>query len=109
MISSVSNWTNNWHTSHIYDEDTAPLVPKGAVLVITGYYDNTPGNKSNPDPDQWVGLGSRTADEMSHAWIAVTHLDDATYQRLAAEREQRKKVADREAQAPARTDRTRSA
>jgi mono/diheme cytochrome c family protein len=95
MVSSVSNWTNNWHTSHIYDDDTAPLVPKGAVLVITGYYDNTPGNKSNPDPDQWVGLGSRTADEMSHAWIAVTHLDDATYQKLVAEREQRKKAAEK--------------
>ena len=92
MLSSVSNWTNNWHTSHIYDEASAPLVPKGAVLVITGYYDNTRGNKGNPDPDQWVGLGSRTADEMSHAWIAVTHLDDETYARLAKERESRKKA-----------------
>jgi hypothetical protein len=100
MVSSVSNWTNNWHTSHIYDDDTAPLVPKGAVLVITGYYDNTPGNKQNPDPDQWVGLGSRTADEMSHAWIAVTHLDDATFQRLVAEREQRKKAATEQRSAP---------
>ena len=86
MISSVSNWTNSWHTSHIYEDDAAPLVPKGAVLVITGYYDNTPANKQNPDPDQWVGLGSRTADEMSHAWIAVTHLDDEGYARLVAER-----------------------
>ena len=93
MISSVSNWTNSWHTSHIYDEDAAPLVPKGAMLVVTGYYDNTRANKQNPDPDQWVGLGSRTADEMSHAWIAVTHLDDAGYAKLVAEREARKKAS----------------
>ena len=66
LISSVSNWTNRWHTSHIYADDAAPLVPKGAVLVITGYYDNTSANPNNPDPDQWVGVGSRTADEMSH-------------------------------------------
>jgi mono/diheme cytochrome c family protein len=92
MVSSVSNWTNNWHTSHIYGDDSAPLVPKGAVLVITGYYDNTRSNKQNPDPDQWVGLGSRTADEMSHAWIAVTHLDDEAYARMVAEREARKKA-----------------
>jgi hypothetical protein len=92
MISSVSNWTNSWHTSHIYADDAAPLVPKGAVLVITGYYDNTAANKQNPDPDQWVGLGSRTADEMSHAWIAVTHLDDEGYARLVEERENRKKA-----------------
>ena len=93
MISSVSNWTNSWHTSHIYGDDSAPLLPAGAVLVITGYYDNTAANRSNPDPDQWVGPGSRTADEMSHAWIAVTHLDDETYTRLVAEREAKKKKA----------------
>jgi mono/diheme cytochrome c family protein len=92
MVSSISNWTNDWHTSHIYADEAAPLVPKGAVLVITGYYDNTATNKQNPDPDQWVGLGSRTADEMSHAWIAVTHLDDEGYARLVAERESRKKT-----------------
>jgi mono/diheme cytochrome c family protein len=92
MISSVSNWTNNWHTSHIYEDDAAPLVPKGAVLVVTGYYDNTAANPQNPDPEQWVGPGSRTADEMSHAWIAVTHLDDEGYQRILAEREQKKKA-----------------
>jgi len=90
MISSVSNWTNGWHTSHIYADDAAPLVPKGAILVITGYYDNTAQNPQNPDPNQWVGYGSRTADEMSHAWIAITHLDDAGYERLVAERQARK-------------------
>jgi mono/diheme cytochrome c family protein len=89
MVSSVSDWTNDWHTSHIYADDSAPLVPAGSVLVITGYYDNTAGNKQNPDPTQWVGRGSRTADEMSHAWIAVTHLDDKGYEQLVAEREER--------------------
>jgi mono/diheme cytochrome c family protein len=92
LISSVSNWTNRWHTSHIYADEAAPLVPKGAVLVITGYYDNTSANPNNPDPDQWVGVGSRTADEMSHAWIAVTHLDDEGYQSLVAERAQTQKA-----------------
>ena len=92
MVSSVSDWTNDWHTSHIYAEDAAPLVPAGSVLVITGYYDNTAGNKQNPDPNQWVGRGSRSADEMSHAWIAVTHLDDESYEQLVAEREGRKQT-----------------
>jgi mono/diheme cytochrome c family protein len=89
MVSSISNWTNNWHISHLYEKDSAPLLPTGAVLVITGYYDNTAKNRGNPDPDQWVGLGSRTTDEMSHAWIAVTHLDEEGYQRLLAERQSR--------------------
>ena len=82
MLSSVSNWTNQWHTSHVYEDDYAPLIPKGAVLVLTGYYDNTAKNKGNPDPDQWVGGGSRTSDEMSHAWITVTHLDDEGYKQI---------------------------
>jgi glutamate/tyrosine decarboxylase-like PLP-dependent enzyme len=30
--------------------------------------------------------GSRTADEMTHAWIAITHLDYEGYQELLAER-----------------------
>ena len=49
--------------------------------------DNTEGNPNNPDPDQWVDGGARTADEMSHAWIAVTHLDEEGYEKLLAERE----------------------
>ena len=89
MVSSVSNWTNQWHTSHVYEDDYAPLLPTGAVLVLTGYYDNTAANKGNPDPDQWVGGGSRTADEMSHAWITVTHLDDEGYKQIVADRESR--------------------
>lgn len=89
MLSSVSNWTNAWHTSHVYQDDYAPLIPTGAVLVLTGYYDNTASNKGNPDPDQWVGGGSRTTDEMSHGWIAVTHLDDAGYKQIVADREKR--------------------
>ena len=43
----------------------------------------------NPDPDQWVGAGQRTTDEMSHAWIAVTHLDEEGYEKLLVEREER--------------------
>lgn len=92
MVSSVSNWTNAWHTSHVYEDDAAPLLPVGAVLVLTGYYDNTAKNKGNPDPDQWVGGGSRTSDEMSHAWITVTHLDEEGYKQILAEREARAKA-----------------
>ena len=92
MVSSISNWTNQWHTSHVYEDNYAPLLPKGAVLVLTGYYDNTAKNKGNPDPDQWVGGGSRTSDEMSHAWITVTHLDDEGYKQILADRERRLKA-----------------
>lgn len=87
QISQISNWSATWHHSHIYEPEVAPLLAPGQVLVIKQWYDNTAQNPNNPDPDQWVYGGSRTGDEMSHAWIAVTHLDDAGYEKLLAERE----------------------
>jgi len=89
VISMVTNWSATWHHSHIYGEDSAPLVPEGAVLIVKQWYDNTDNHPNNPDPDQWVAGGSRTADEMSHAWIGITHLDEEGYERLLAEREER--------------------
>ncbi len=87
IISMVSNWSATWHQSHIYGEDSAPLLPAGHILVLKQWYDNTEGNPNVEDADQWVDGGSRTADEMSHAWIAVTHLDEEGYEELLAERE----------------------
>ena len=92
-ISQVSNWSATWHHSHIYDTDYAPLVPQGAVLVLKQWYDNTADNPNNPDSDMWVVGGSRTGDEMTHAWIAVTHLDDEKYQELLTERKERRLIA----------------
>jgi hypothetical protein len=84
MISNLSAW---WQHSHIYADDAAPLVPAGAVIILTHWYDNTENNPNNPDPEQWVYRGGRTADEMSHDWIAITHLDEQGYERLKADRE----------------------
>jgi hypothetical protein len=39
----------------------------------------------------WVMGGSRTGDEMTHAWIAVTHLDDEGFEKLLAERQTKQK------------------
>jgi mono/diheme cytochrome c family protein len=87
VVSMVSNWSAVWHQSHIYEDHVAPLVPAGAVLIIKQWYDNTENNPNVVDPDLWVDGGSRTADEMSHAWIALTHLDEEGYQKLLEERE----------------------
>jgi mono/diheme cytochrome c family protein len=87
VMSMISNWTTWWQHSHLYEEDVAPLVPAGGVIMLTFWYDNTAGNPNNPDPEQWVYRGSRTTDEMSHAWIALTHLDQEGYEQLRAERD----------------------
>ncbi len=89
VLSQASNWTSAWNHSHTYQEGYQPLIPAGATLIMTAWYDNTADNPMNPDPDQWVGSGQRTTDEMSHAWIAVSHLDQEAYEALLTERKER--------------------
>jgi hypothetical protein len=53
---------------------------------VSAWYDNTKANKSNPDPEQWVGYGDRTVDEMAHAWMNVVYLSDEEYQQMLTDR-----------------------
>lgn len=89
LVSMASNWNAGWNHSHTYEDGFQPLIPANSTIILTAWYDNTANNPYNPDPDQWVGAGQRTTDEMSHAWIAVTHLDDEGYERMLAERKER--------------------
>ncbi|HEX7798511.1 MAG TPA: hypothetical protein VF456_29305, partial [Vicinamibacterales bacterium] len=84
IISYVDNFNFNWMTNYIYADDAAPAFPKGTVIHVTAWYDNTKANKLNPDPDQWVGYGDRTVDEMAHAWMNVYYLNDEEYQEYLA-------------------------
>jgi len=86
ILSYVGNFNFNWMTNYIYDDDAAPLLPKGTVIHVSAWYDNTSANKNNPDPEQWVGYGDRTVDEMAHAWMNVVYLDDEEYKTIAADR-----------------------
>jgi mono/diheme cytochrome c family protein len=86
VLSYVGNFNFNWMTNYIYDDDAAPLLPKGTVIHVTAWYDNTKANKNNPDSDQWVGYGDRTVDEMAHAWMNVVYFNDDDYKALQAER-----------------------
>ena len=88
-----SNFQFNWHNNYIYAEDSAPLLPKGTVLHITAWHDNTAANRSNPDPNQWVGWGDRTVDEMAHAWVNITYLSDEDYSAEVAKRKAKEPVA----------------
>jgi hypothetical protein len=80
IISSVSDFNFNWMTNYIFAEDAAPAFPKGTIIHVTAWYDNTAANKNNPDPNQWVGYGDRTVDEMAHAWMNVVYISDTEYQ-----------------------------
>jgi hypothetical protein len=84
MLSYVDHFNFNWMNNYIYTEEAAPVLPKGTMIHVTAWHDNTRANPNNPDPDQWVGFGDRTVDEMAHAWVNVTYLSDADYNEWAA-------------------------
>lgn len=61
---NCSGYDHNWVKTYAYEEDAAPLLPRGTILKVTGYFDNTPGNKNVVDPRNWSGLGHRSIDNM---------------------------------------------
>ena len=79
MLSYVDRFDFNWMINYIYTDESAPVLPKGTVLRITAWYDNTAANKYNPDPEQWVGYGDRTIDEMGEAFVNMTNISDQEY------------------------------
>jgi mono/diheme cytochrome c family protein len=86
MLSQISDFNFNWHTMYIYADEAAPLLPKGTILHFLTWYDNTSKNKANPDPNQWVGWGDRTVDEMGHAWLNITYYNDEEFKAEVAKR-----------------------
>jgi hypothetical protein len=89
VVSYVGKFNFNWMTNYIYADDAAPVFPKGTMIRVTAWYDNTRANPNNPDPDQWVGFGDRTVDEMGHAWMNVTYLSDQEYNAWVAQHKNR--------------------
>jgi hypothetical protein len=91
-LSYVDRFDFQWMNVYRYADDAAPLLPKGTIIKVMAWHDNTSANKNNPDPNVWVGYGDRTVDEMAHAWVNVTYMPDADYQtELANRREIRAK------------------
>jgi hypothetical protein len=93
MVSYVGNFNFNWMTNYIYADEAAPAFPKGTMIHVTAWYDNTRANPNNPDPDQWVGFGDRTVDEMGHAWMNVTYISDEDYNAWVLQHKKPQQVA----------------
>ncbi len=86
VLSQVDKYNHNWQISYIYDDDSKPILPEGTILQFTSVFDNTANNPINPDPEQWVVFGRRGVDEMSHAWVGITYINEEQYAQSIAER-----------------------
>jgi hypothetical protein len=83
---NCANWDYNWHSVYNYQDQAAPLVPPGTVIHIISWHDNSSANRNNPDPQNWVGYGDRTIDEMGFSWIGWIDLTQEEYEKELAER-----------------------
>ncbi len=61
---SCVGYDHNWVRGYTYADDAAPLLPKGTVLHIVGYMNNTRTNPNVPDSRNWQGSGNRSVTNM---------------------------------------------
>jgi hypothetical protein len=80
------NWDFGWHIAYNYAEDAQPLLPKGTILHLISYHDNSTANKWAADPKNWVGWGNRSTDDMSLAHVSWYALGDAEYEQQVKDR-----------------------
>jgi hypothetical protein len=92
VLSQVNKYNHNWQISYLYADDAKPLLPKGTVLQFTSVFDNTVNNPLNPDPEQWVVFGRRGVDEMSHAWVGITYMNEEQFAEAITERRARQEI-----------------
>jgi hypothetical protein len=76
-LTDVNRFVWTWQIAYPYKGD--PALPAGTVLHMTAWHDNSAGNKENPDPNAFVGWGSRTVDEMNIGWLDFYYISDKEY------------------------------
>jgi hypothetical protein len=57
-------YDHNWVKQYVYEDDTAPLLPKGTIVHLIGFLDTTKDNKNLADSRNWAGGGRRSVSNM---------------------------------------------
>jgi hypothetical protein len=74
MVLNVPRYDFNWQLQY----DTDLKVPKGTKLKVEAHYDNSAGNRYNPDPNHDVFYGEQTWEEMESGYVFVL-VDDPNF------------------------------
>jgi hypothetical protein len=57
-------YDHNWVKQYVYEDDAAPLLPKGTIVHLIGFLDTTAANKNPADSRNWAGGGRRSIANM---------------------------------------------
>jgi len=68
ILLSVPKYSFSWQT--VYAPKDPILLPKGTRLDCVAHFDNSAGNKYNPDPTKEVHWGDQTWEEMMIGWVS---------------------------------------
>ena len=82
-------YDHSWVRVYTYADDAAPLLPKGTILRLVGYFNNSPTNPNVTDPRNWSGAGMRSVDQMLINLARGIYLTDEQFAEEIAGRRQR--------------------
>lgn len=104
-VLNCANYNHNWVKNYIYDDDAAPLLPKGTLLHVIAYYDNSPSNPQVVEPRNWKGFGQRSIDDMFAFSPRILYLTEEQFAEEVAAREV-KEAGAREVKSPRKPKQT---
>ena len=82
-------YDHNWVKQYVYDDDHAPLLPKGTIVHIIGFLDTTSANENVADNRNWAGGGRRS---VSNMFIDLGYAVELTEEQFQAEMAERRSM-----------------
>ena len=86
---SCADWDFGWHITYNYADPVQPLIPKGSMLHVSSWHNNSSSNPWAADSRNWVGYGQRSTDDMSFSWVSFYELTDEEFAAAVSERQTR--------------------
>jgi len=85
---NCAGYDHNWVKNYQYDDNAAPLLPKGTILKATAYFDQTAKNANVIEPRNQANWGRRSVVNMFIVFEQAIYLTDEQYQEELAKRRQ---------------------
>ena len=79
-------YDHSWVKQYVYDEDYAPLLPKGTIIHLVGWLDMSPANVNVADIRNWAGSGRRSVANMFNDLGWSVELTEEQFQAEMAKR-----------------------